>query len=80
MTAKARTAGRIARIAAEQGWHEWSTRPGSSYLRRGTTSINLGFSRSGQLVHAMRYRPGEAEIVRKGRLAFVVGWLTDQLG
>jgi len=46
---KARTRGRIARIAAEQGWHEWSTIPNSSYLRRGTTSINLGFSRSGQL-------------------------------
>jgi hypothetical protein len=58
MSTKARTHGRIARIAAEQGWHEWSTMPNSSYLRRGTTSINLGFSRSGQLVHAMRYRPG----------------------
>lgn len=75
----ARTRGRIARLAAEQGWADWSTDPKGLFLRRGDVSVNLRFGKSGQLIQAIRSEPGESQVVKKGRMAFVVGWLTEEV-
>jgi hypothetical protein len=61
---KALSRGRIARLAAEHGWQDWGSHPGGAYYRRGTTSINLAFGKSGQRIQAIRYRPGQAEVQR----------------
>jgi len=74
---KARTRGHIARLVVAHGWQVLSSNPGGAYFRRGTTSINLRFGASGQLIQAIRYLPGMAEVPTKGRMAFVVGWLTE---
>jgi len=69
---KARTRGHIARLVIAHGWQVLSSHPGGAYFRRGTTSINLRFGASGQLVQAIRYTPGQAEVnPQKGRMAFV---------
>jgi hypothetical protein len=57
-TTKARTRGHIARLVIAHGWQVLSSHPGGAYFRRGTTSINLRYSASGQLIQAIRYEPG----------------------
>lgn len=78
MPAKARTRGRIIRIASEQGWQVVEPQPSSLYLVRGEARISVQFgARSGRLVGALYRRPGTVEQPKQAKLAFVMGWLTD---
>jgi hypothetical protein len=76
---KARTRGRIIRIASEQGWQVVEPQPSSLYLVRGQARISLQFgARSGRLVGAIHSRPGVAEQPKQAKLAFTMGWLTEE--
>jgi hypothetical protein len=81
MPTKARTRGRVIRIASDQGWQVVEPQPSSLYLVRGEARISLQFgARSGRLVGAIYSRPGVVEKPKQAKLAFVTGWLTEPQG
>lgn len=71
------TRGHIARAAMEHNWQVLTSNPEGIYFRRGPIGVNLGFNSRGALVKAIKYGQGEAVVPTKGRLAYVMSWLTE---